>query len=180
MHQIYLKPCSPDYTMPRWGWQCACCSEHYLKPEMWYNTKLRGTTACSLFCLLAPMHYVGVDIIEIARIERAIARWGERFLRRVYTEAELSLYRNRVPALAVRFAAKEAVMKTLGTGIKGTGWREIETLSNPQGKPWVRLQGRAQRRAQKLGLEELDISLSHSREYALASVVGGSSENRHR
>ena len=147
---------------------------------MWYNTKLGKTTARSLFCLLALMHYVGVDIIEIARIERAIARWGERFLRRVYTEAELGLSHNRAPALAVRFAAKEAVMKTLGTGIEGIGWQEIEILSNAQGKPWVRLQGRAQSRAQKLGLEELDISLSHSREYALASVVGGGSENRHR
>lgn len=71
-------------------------------------------------------------------------------------------------------------MKTLGTGLVGIGWQEIEILSNSQGKPWVRLQGRAQSQAWKLGLEELAISLSHSREYALASVVGGGSENRHR
>ncbi|MEE8174665.1 MAG: holo-ACP synthase, partial [Dehalococcoidia bacterium] len=118
---------------------------------MWYNTKLGKTTARSLFCLLALMHYVGVDIIEIARIERAIARWGEHFLRRVYTEAELELSHNRAPALAVRFAAKEAVMKTLGTGLVGISWQEIEILSNSQGKPWVRLQGRAQSQAWKLG-----------------------------
>lgn len=123
------------------------------------------------------MYHVGVDLIEIGRIERVTERWGERFLQRVYTEAELDICRNQAPALAVRFAAKEAVMKALGTGTKGVGWREIEVLSNRDGKPLVYLHGRAQKKAAELGLGELAISLSHSRDYAIASVVGGSIED---
>jgi len=122
------------------------------------------------------MYHVGVDIVEIGRIERVMARWGERFLERVYTEEERDCCQNRAPELAVRFAAKEAVMKALGTGIKGVGWREIEVLSNRNGKPLVYLHGGAQQNARGLGLGELAISLSHSRDYAIASVIGGSSE----
>ena len=126
------------------------------------------------------MHCVGVDIIEIGRIERVATRWGERFLKRVYTEAELGICKNRAPALAARFAAKEAVMKALGTGVKGVGWREIEVLANSDGKPLLHLHGGARRKAKELGMGELGISLSHSREYAIASVVGRSIENRNR
>ena len=116
-------------------------------------------------------HYAGIDIIEIARIKKAIARWGEAFLHRVYTEAELKLYGNKPPSLAARFACKEAVMKLLGTGRRGVHWREIETLSHPGGKPLVNLYGRAQSRANELGLKEIAVSLSHSKEYAIASVT---------
>lgn len=123
------------------------------------------------------MYFVGVDIIEIERIEEAMARWGERFLHRIYTQGELHICRNRAPALALRFAAKEAVMKALGTGTKGVGWRDIEVLSNSDGKPLVYLHGRAQKKAADLGLGELAISLSHSRNYAIASVIGGSIED---
>ena len=119
------------------------------------------------------MYHVGLDVIEIVRIQAAVERWGERFLRRVYTEEELHICRNRASALAVRFAAKEAVMKALGTGTIGIGWRDIEILSNPDGKPLVYLHGRAQKRAVGLGQGELAISLSHSREVAMASVMGG-------
>lgn len=118
------------------------------------------------------MQCVGVDIIEIARIERAIARWGERFLRRIYTEREIELYQNRVAALAARFAAKEATMKALGTGTEEVGWQEVETIPNPRGQPVVYLHGRFQSRAEEIGLKGLAISLSHSREYAIASVIG--------
>ena len=130
--------------------------------------------------LRTQMHFVGVDIIEIERIEEAVSRWGERFLNRIYTEAELSICLQRAPALAVRFAAKEAVMKALGTGINGVGWREIEVLSNSDGKPLIYLYGGAQKKADELGLVDIDISLSHSREYAVASVVGGRIEDSHR
>ena len=119
------------------------------------------------------MHHIGLDIIEIDRIEGAIARWGDRFLHRVYTEAELELARKRIPALAARFAAKEAVMKTLGTGGTGVHWREIEVLNLPGGEPVLRLYGGARDRADELGLGDLAVSLTHSRKYALASVVGG-------
>jgi len=117
-------------------------------------------------------HYIGVDIIEIARIQKAIDRWGEAFLRRVYTDAEIELYRGKPSSLAARFACKEAVMKLLGTGRNGIRWREIETLSHPSGKPLLNLYGRAQSQARKLGLKEIAVSLSHARDYAIASVSG--------
>jgi holo-[acyl-carrier protein] synthase len=65
----------------------------------------------------------GIDIVEIPRFEKALSRWGERFLERVYTANELTICQGRVPELAARFAAKEAVMKALGTGMRGVGWR---------------------------------------------------------
>jgi holo-[acyl-carrier protein] synthase len=124
-------------------------------------------------CLLnAYMHCIGIDVIEIARIETAITRWGGHFLKHVYTQRELGLCRNRTPHLAAQFAAKEAVMKALGTGSPHIGWQEIEILSSSNGKPQVHLGGRAEIKAQELGLEEIVISLSHSRDYAIASVVG--------
>ena len=121
-----------------------------------------------------PTNAVGVDIIEIDRIEKALARFGQRFLGRVYTKLEVAFCRGRVSELAARFAAKEAVMKALGTGARGVAWREIEVLPNHRGKPLVYLHGRAKERAEKIALAEIDISLSHSREYAVAFVVGQS------
>ena len=115
-------------------------------------------------------HYIGVDIIEIGRIKEAAERWGERFLRRVYTEAELSAYRSKPSSLAARFACKEAVMKLLGTGKYGINWREIETLSHSSGKPLLSLHGRAQSKADEMGIKEIAVSLSHSKEYAVACV----------
>jgi holo-[acyl-carrier protein] synthase len=117
-------------------------------------------------------HAVGIDVIEIARIRRALERYAERFLARIYTPAEIAYCRGRVPELAARFAAKEAVMKALGTGIRGVAWRDIEVLPNPRGKPLIGLYRTAAQRAGEIGLHELDLSLSHSRAYAVASVVG--------
>jgi len=116
------------------------------------------------------MHYIGIDIIEIDRIEKAIARWRESFLHRVYTEPELKLCHNKPSSFAARFAGKEAVIKALGTQTKGINWKEIEILSDPSGKPFVHLYGKAQNQADSLGLNNLAISLSHSREYAIAFV----------
>ncbi len=118
------------------------------------------------------MHCTGVDIIEITRIEQAIDRWGWRFLQRVYTGPERRLCREKPRALAARFAGKEAVMKALGTGTKGISWREIEIMAEPGGQPRVQLYGKAQDKAEELGLGHLAISLSHSQEYAVAFVVG--------
>jgi holo-[acyl-carrier protein] synthase len=114
---------------------------------------------------------VGVDVVETHRIARALARWGDRFLAHVYTHAEVEYCGNHVPELAVRFAAKEAVSKALGTGLRGVTWREMEVLPDSRGKPLVRLHGRAKKRAEELGLDEFAISLSHSRQYAIAFVV---------
>ena len=118
------------------------------------------------------MAEIGVDIIEIPRIAGAIDRFGDRFLRRIYTEREIEKYHNRVPSLATRFAAKEAVMKVLGTGFRGIGWHDIEILSDSRGKPVVLLHGRAQARAEALGIRSVTVSLSDSKEYAVAMALG--------
>lgn len=113
----------------------------------------------------------GIDAIEIDRVARALARHPQRFLRRVYTEVEVAYCRGRVRELAARFAAKEAMMKALGTGVRGVGWREIEVLADGRGKPLVYLHGRAQERARALGMGPPEVSLTHGRDLALAFVV---------
>ena len=115
---------------------------------------------------------VGIDTIEIARIRRTLADFGDRFLQRVYTERERERYGQRVSELAARFAAKEATSKALGTGIRGIRWREMEVLANRRGKPVLILHGSAAERAALLGLVDFDVSLTHSRTDAIAFVVG--------
>jgi holo-[acyl-carrier protein] synthase len=114
---------------------------------------------------------VGVDIIEIARIQRTLHDFGDRFLRKVYTERERERCGGRVSELAARFAAKEATSKALGTGIRGIRWREMEVLANRRGKPVLVLHGGAAERAAQLGLIAFDVSLTHSRTNAMAFVV---------
>lgn len=118
-----------------------------------------------------PAPSVGVDLIEIPRVARALDRWGERFLHRVYTGAEIALCAGRVPELAVRFSGKEAISKALGTGLVGVSWTEMEILADERGKPLVNLHGRARKRARDLGLSQWAISLSHTKEHAIAMVV---------
>ncbi len=118
------------------------------------------------------MAEIGVDIIEIPRIAGAIERYGDRFLRRVYTPREIEKYRNRIPSLATRFAAKEAVVKVLGCGFRGVGWQDVEILSDARGKPVVVLHGRAKERAEALGIRSIAVSLSDSKEYAVAMALG--------
>ncbi len=121
-------------------------------------------------------HSVGVDIIELDRVRRAVERHGERFLDRIFTPEEIARYRDRLPELAARFAAKEAVSKALGVGLNhisahGVGWQEVEVLPDPFGKPMVYLSGRAHQLAEDQGLRKWAISLSHSRDHAIAFVV---------
>ncbi len=118
------------------------------------------------------MFHIGVDIIEIARIQRAMNYWGDSFLRRVFTGPELRLCHKKPSSLAARFAGKEAVIKALNPRDKGISWKEIEILAEPGGKPLVQLYGKAQKHANSLGLDKLAISLSHSKEYAIAFVTG--------
>ncbi len=116
----------------------------------------------------------GVDLIEIPRIHRAVDRWGERFLRRVYTPEELDYCRGHVPSLAVRWAAKEAVYKALSTGPAHDveiSWQEIEVLRAENGHPEVLLHGAAARRAELLGVDAWSLSLSHTHKYAVAVAV---------
>ncbi len=118
--------------------------------------------------------YVGIDIIEISRIKDILERFGERFLNRIYTGPEIKLYAHKANSLAARFAGKEAVMKLLGTGLRGLSWKDIEILSQDSGRPYVTLYGRARERANELRLGGISISLSHSKEYAIASVISRS------
>lgn len=117
-------------------------------------------------------HTTGIDIIEMDRVARVLRRFPERFLARVYTPAEIAHCRGRVPELAARFAAKEATMKALGTGIRGVAWRDIEVLPNRRGKPLLLLHGTAAARAARIGLTDADVTLTHARDYAAAIVVG--------
>ncbi len=119
---------------------------------------------------------IGVDLIEIARVERVLTRYRDRFLERVFTPAETLYCRARLPELAARFAAKEAVSKALGVGVQmmardGINWRDVEVIGDRRGKPLIRLYGRAAERASELGLTEWAISLSHTSEHAIAFVV---------
>jgi holo-[acyl-carrier protein] synthase len=118
----------------------------------------------------------GVDIIAVHRVQEAIDRHGDRFLGRVYTVEELAYCQGRVGALAARFAAKEAVSKALGVGMRtlsqaGIAWHEAEVVRDANGKPAVRLHGRAAQLAQQLQLTQWSISLSHERDHAIAFVV---------
>ena len=117
----------------------------------------------------------GVDIIEIPRIRNVANRYGQRFLQRIYTEREIAYCRGRPPQMASRFAAKEAVMKALGTGVRGVRWRDIEVVREKGNAPTISLRGTALTRAQQMGIQHLAVSLSHSEEYAVAFVVGESS-----
>jgi holo-[acyl-carrier protein] synthase len=118
----------------------------------------------------------GTDILYIPRIEEALVNHGERFLKRVYTSQELSYCRNRIPELAARFAAKEAISKALGVGMRimakeGIYWHDAEVVNDHLGKPLVKLHGKALLRAQALGLTQWSISLTHEKDYAVAFVV---------
>lgn len=113
----------------------------------------------------------GIDAIELERVARTLKRHPQRFLSRVFTDLEVAFCRGRVHELAVRFAAKEAMMKALGTGVRGIAWREIEVLPNRRGKPLVYLHGKAKKRAEALGMGQPEISLTHSDTLALAFVV---------
>jgi len=113
----------------------------------------------------------GIDVIEIERIEAAVDRWGERFLQRIYTDAEQAYCRGKSRRLAGRFAAKEAASKALGVGVRHIRWRDIEILPDARGKPTLSLHGRAATVADRLGLTGFEVSITHSRADAIAVVI---------
>jgi holo-[acyl-carrier protein] synthase len=115
---------------------------------------------------------LGIDIIEVERIRDALRRFGARFGRRVLTGDEAAYVRDRPETFAGRWAAKEAVSKVLGLGVRGIGWQEIEIERLPTGQPAVRLSGRALRRAEQLGMQRIAVSISHERHYAVAIAFG--------
>jgi len=118
---------------------------------------------------------LGTDIVEIVRIGEMIERHGELFLQRVYTEGEIRYCQKHKETLqhyAGRWAAKEAVMKTLGTGFtKGIGWKDIEVVNTRAGRPLVQLTGGAARFAEELGIDDVLLTISHCRAYATATAI---------
>ena len=117
----------------------------------------------------------GVDLCEVARIETAITRHGRRFLERVYTAKEIAYAEskaNRFERYAARFAAKEAGMKALGTGWRGgIAWQDFEVSNLPSGRPTLRFHGKAAEIATKMGVAQVALSITHTRDQALAMVV---------
>lgn len=117
---------------------------------------------------------VGTDLIEISRVRQAVERGGRRFLERVYTEEEIAFCegrRDRYACLAARFAAKEAVFKALGNGLAGCRWVDVEVCRTGGGRPKILLHGAAARLARENGIASVLISLSHSREHAVAFAL---------
>ena len=131
------------------------------------------------------MFTIGVDIVEVNRVEQAVVRWGDRFLRRVFTAVEIEYCAGRPQSLAARFAAKEAVSKALGTGwapqsahdAGWVDWIEIEVARHDSGEPNLRLYGKALTRAEVLGIAGWRLSMSHTHEHAVAMVLGWGSDS---
>jgi holo-[acyl-carrier protein] synthase len=115
---------------------------------------------------------VGIDIIKVDRIRAAIEKFGTRFSNRVLTPGERRYVRDRPETFAGRWAAKEAVSKVLGLGVRGIGWRDIEIERLPTGQPAVRLNGRAAARAEQLGMTRIAVSITHEADYAVAIAFG--------
>jgi holo-[acyl-carrier protein] synthase len=117
----------------------------------------------------------GIDIAEVPRIRRAIERFGERFLQRIFTSGEIrycNAKANRVERYAARFAAKEAAMKALGTGWNhGVRWRDCEVVRRPGGRPTMSFHGKAAEVAVRLGVKHSALSLTHTAEQAIAQVI---------
>jgi holo-[acyl-carrier protein] synthase len=116
-------------------------------------------------------HEVGIDLVDIDRIVAVLGRYPDRFRRRVLTEAEDRYCHGRPERIAGRWAAKEAISKVLGLGVRGVGWREIEVLPNRAGQPQVLLRARAAARAAALQLAEVTVSISHERRMAVAVAI---------
>ena len=118
---------------------------------------------------------LGTDIVEIVRIGRMIERHGEQFLQRVYTDEEIRYCQRRKECyqhFAGRWAAKEAIMKTLGTGfVRGVGWQDIEIITQKNGQPFVNIRGGAREHAESLEIDEVLVTISHCRNYATATAI---------
>lgn len=113
----------------------------------------------------------GVDIIEISRIQDIIERRGDRFLKRIFTEEEIRFSKNKIERFAGRFAAKEAVMKAFGTGRIGISWTDIEVIRTEDKAPEIKLHGRGKVFAKSEEINDISISISHSKKYAVAFAV---------
>ncbi|HCC32462.1 MAG TPA: holo-[acyl-carrier-protein] synthase [Clostridiales bacterium] len=119
---------------------------------------------------------VGLDLVEVDRVATLIARWGDRFLDRVFTPAELRLCRGQAHRLAGRLAAKEAVLKAMGIGLRLGNWRDIEVGRDSLGAPVVRLKGRLSEEACRRGIDRFAVSITHTRGLAMAIVLAMAEE----
>ena len=115
---------------------------------------------------------LGIDIVKVERIAAAIAKFGQRFADRVLTPREQRYVRQRPETFAGRWAAKEAVSKVLGLGVRGVGWRDIEVERLPPGQPNIIPHGRAAQRAEQMGMGRIAVSISHEAEFAVAVAFG--------
>ncbi len=117
----------------------------------------------------------GIDLVDCPRIEEMVKRHGERFIQRVFTAAEQAYAeanKNSIEKLAGRFAAKEAILKLMGTGWRGKiAWTDIEVINNPAGQPEVTLDGEVKKLAEELGIKHISVSITHTANFAIASAV---------
>ena len=118
---------------------------------------------------------IGIDLVEVDRLKRSIEKFGDRFLNRLFTENEKKYCQtkfNSYQHFAVRFAAKEAFLKAIGTGLRvGMTWHQIEIINNKQGKPTMMTHGKCHEKLQKLGITGLNLSLSHTKHHGVAVVI---------
>jgi holo-[acyl-carrier protein] synthase len=131
-----------------------------------------ATVAPVLATAPVALEELGIDIIKVERIRAALGKFGSRFSRRVLTPNEQRYVRDRPETFAGRWAAKEAVSKVLGLGVRGIGWKEIEIVRLPTGQPSVRLHGRAEARSRQLGMVRIAVSITHESDYAVAIAFG--------
>ena len=126
----------------------------------------------------------GIDLVDCPRIEAMVERHGKRFIERVFTEAEQAYAKankNGIEKLAGRFAAKEAVLKLMGTGWRGKiAWTDVEVINNSSGQPEVTLGGEVEKIAGKLGIKHISISITHTANFAIASAVALTRSNENR
>jgi holo-[acyl-carrier protein] synthase len=117
----------------------------------------------------------GIDLVDFPRIEEMVNRHGKRFLNKVFTATEQAYaeaHKNGIEKLAGRFAAKEAILKLMGTGWRGKiAWTDIEIVNNPAGRPEVTLRGEVEKLAEELGIEHISVSITHTANFAIASAV---------
>ena len=122
--------------------------------------------------LLSPANYgQGIDIVEIARIEKLLQRWGNRFTDRIYTDHENAYCKGRTASLAARFVSKEAFVKAIGTGLRSMSWRDIEILNRPSGRPYFVLHKGALLAFERGGWKSCSLTITHSAGVAVAIVT---------
>ncbi len=126
----------------------------------------------------------GIDLVDCPRIEEMVARHGERFVQRIFTAAEQAYAKankNKIEKLAGRFAAKEAILKLVGTGWRGKiAWTDIEIINNSSGQPEVTLGGEVEKIADKLGIKHISVSITHTANFAIASAVALTQSNENK